>query len=35
MTITEELLDVLAGFEAMSEQRRPAKALQQAPPERG
>jgi F-type H+-transporting ATPase subunit gamma len=35
MTITEELLDVLAGFEAMSVQRRPAKALQQAPPERG
>ncbi len=26
MTITEELLDVLAGFEAMSEQRRPARA---------
>lgn len=34
MTITEELLDVLAGFEAMSEQRRPAMS-QQAPPERG
>lgn len=26
MTITEELLDVLAGFEAMTEQRRPAQA---------
>ncbi|MBP1648540.1 MAG: synthase gamma subunit-like protein [Bacteroidetes bacterium] len=35
MTITEELLDVLAGFEAMSVQRRPAKASQQTPPERG
>jgi len=35
MTITEELLDVLAGFEAMTEHRRPAKASQPTPPERG